>query len=129
MTWYQHAENPRYVTSLFPSLPYLQEILVFSVELDREGPRLRLRFNVEEFPDNPPAKWAPEFNQAQLTADFFDVDNLCIKDWGCDNKSRITATVAEGRRLILVQGEECLIRFSCHTFRIVSISGYWNSQK
>ena len=129
MPWYHLAENAKSVTSTFTSLPTLDEIWVSYIELDREGSTLRLRFDVEDFPDCPPAKWAPEFNQVQLTVDFSDVKALCIDGWGRENRAKLTATIEEGRPSIVIQGSECSLRFTCYAFRIMLISGYWDTEK
>jgi hypothetical protein len=126
MAWYQLADNAKSITSLFTSLPALEEICLSFVELHWDGPRVQLRFDVDKFPDHPPKRWAQEYNQVQLTVDFFDVEGLRIEGWGRNNRTRLTVADVEGRRSVLVQGSECSIRFTCDAFRIAFVSGYWD---
>jgi hypothetical protein len=129
MHWYNFADNPKSIASLFSIPPKLECVWVCCIELGRDGPKLALRLDIDEFPDHPPKKWAREYNQVQLTVDFFDVEGLLVEGWGRDNRARITVADVEGRRSVLVQGSECSIRFTCHVFRIAFISGYYDTEK
>jgi hypothetical protein len=135
MPWYQFALNKKtkhrfFFFFFFLDCPILDEISLFSVELDRDGPCLQLRFDLKEFPAPPPAKWVLEhYNRAQVTVDFLEVEGLRIEGWGRNNPAQMKVADAGGRLSVLVQGSEFSIRFKCYAFRIASISGYCDPQK
>jgi hypothetical protein len=124
--WYQLSLNAKAITSLFTAPPTLDQICLCCIELERENSRLRLRFDLEQFPDRPPAKWSRErYNMAQLTVDFFDIKELRIENWGFKNRAHLTIIGAENQLSVLAQGDECSLHFICDVFRIAHISGYW----
>ena len=124
MRWYSLAINPKAITSVFGELPPLESVSLFGIVMDRDGPCVQLRFDVDKFPDHPPKKWLVGYSQVQLTVNFIDIEDVLIDRWGRNNEAQLRITDVGVRKSVLVQGDECSIRFTCHAFRIISVSGY-----
>lgn len=125
MAWYDLAQNPEALRSLYPGSPELSSISLFAVELDREGPAVSLRFDLDRFPGVPPARWRGQpFNRAQATVQFFDVADCVITRWSRDNPCRLEIAAAGDRQRVRVAGAGCDLAFTSGTFRIARVSGY-----
>jgi hypothetical protein len=86
MSWIASLENRLPVTSLYSVPPTLNEVRVFEIRLHQDGPRMSVRFDLNEFPDKPPSKWLlHKFNRVQLTLVFLDVHKLVIRGWSPNN--------------------------------------------
>ena len=68
--------NPKLVKAYYTSDPNLNGICLHEIIIHRDGPTLKLRFDLPEFPDKPPKKWHPEYNTAQMTLSLFGVEEL-----------------------------------------------------
>lgn len=127
--WYEYAENPQAVHSVYSGDPALNQISVFAIGFDREGPSLQLRFDVDVFPDRPPDKWeGRRFNSAQFTVDFFGVINSRLDRWGTDNSGTIVVETDGTTSRVRVEGSNVNLQFACDTFRIARISGYSDAE-
>jgi hypothetical protein len=129
MAWYDLAQNPEALLSLFPEHHDLDKISLFSVDLYREGPVIRFRFDVNAFPDSPPRRWIKEANRVQITVDFFDVTKLSLSGWSVVNACELAVRRGELRHLVKAKGEHCSIAFESGFFRIGSVSGYVDSDR
>lgn len=128
MSWYDLAQNPEALRSLYPSGLALDQVSLFAVELDREGPLVRLRFDLDRFPEVPPARWHGKgHNRAQLTVEFFDARELVITGWSRDNPWRLEVTAEGDRQRVRAGGTGGEVRFTSGTFRIANVSGYQDS--
>ncbi|RLV08677.1 hypothetical protein CTZ27_07840 [Streptomyces griseocarneus] len=57
--WTEFLVDPRGIEGVYSGRPpALESVCLHEVELDREGPALRLRFDLADFPADPPKKWA-----------------------------------------------------------------------
>jgi hypothetical protein len=56
--WTDLLVDPRTIRAIFgPTGPSLEGIELHAIELHRDGPTVTLRFDVAEFPADPPKKW------------------------------------------------------------------------
>jgi hypothetical protein len=81
MSWADFLENPEYLASFFDNNEGLEKLSLFEASLDRDGPTLRLRANLNRFPDRPSARWHPSFNQAQVTLALSLFDEIEVHGW------------------------------------------------
>jgi hypothetical protein len=80
MNWIDAVSNPEGLREVFQGdPPLLAGVAVHTVSVDREGPTLRLRFDLPEYPANPPAKWQrSRFNTVQVELLFGAVRELSV---------------------------------------------------
>ena len=69
MSWISLLDDAQFLLSLYPdSVPSLEGAVLHEVKMLREGPVVSLRFDLPDFPANPPAKWSTQrFNVVQIT--------------------------------------------------------------
>lgn len=67
--WVDNLTDRRAVDAVFTDgPPSIDRIDLHAFQVDRDGPVLIVRFDLDDFPANPPAKWrAGGYNVAQLT--------------------------------------------------------------
>jgi hypothetical protein len=131
VAWYELAENPKAITSLFSRPESFDIVSLFAVELDREGPTVRARFNLEQFPDRPPKKWGGhDYNRAQVRLDFFGIESLVVSGWSTTNVCHFDVNPA-GRRLAIsfVSEAAANVRFTTLGFRIAQIDAYVDTSR
>jgi hypothetical protein len=86
MSWYQHLRNPEAILSLYASPPDLEKVRLLEVIFYEDGPTVRLRLNMNSFPDNPPERWVRQgFNTAQVQMSFFGISALEMSGWSTNN--------------------------------------------
>jgi hypothetical protein len=80
--WTALLTNPRQINLYYSQAPDLSKVSIHEVSLNREGARLALRFELAEYPDNPPPKWVlNRFNRAQCTLQLYGVYAVTIDGW------------------------------------------------
>ena len=104
MSWAGVIENPKQLEAFFDRTDDLDQLSLFEVILDREGPCLRVRANLSRFPDRRSPRWAVTANRAQITLSMWDVSDVSITGWATTVQGRLTA-----RRLSPTQ-----VEFSFH---------------
>jgi hypothetical protein len=77
-------------------LPTLEGVDVHEIVLNRDGPRVSLRFDLSQYPKLPPKKWQISgFNKVQLTLMAVGVHALSISGWKTQCKLNLEVS-AEG---------------------------------
>lgn len=85
--WAELVEDQRGIRAIFGGqAPDLRSISLHELSLDRDGPQLVLRFDLNKFPDTPPRKWQ-RFNTVQLELSFIGVRDVNIAGWGTEIKT------------------------------------------
>ncbi|MGD9482216.1 Imm50 family immunity protein [Streptomyces sp. TRM70308] len=89
LDWIASLSNPQPVLAVYgDTVPTLDEVRIEELCLSVNGPTLRLRFDLAEFPTNPPAKWRRDrldvvqveiaFGGVRaISVDEFSVDSVC----------------------------------------------------
>ena len=69
MSWISLLDDAQFLLSLYPdSVPSLEGAVLHEVKMLREGSVVSLRFDLPDFPANPPSNWRTQhFNVAQVT--------------------------------------------------------------
>ncbi|MFE3541952.1 Imm50 family immunity protein [Nocardia sp. NPDC059177] len=80
MNWIELVENSDSLTKMYGGkVPSLLELNLHEIELHRDGPTLKLRFNLNSFPENPPIKWTMEnCNTVQIELELRPVADATI---------------------------------------------------
>jgi Immunity protein 50 len=129
MTWIKYVGNKQSVESIFSKAPSLAEVRLHEIRLHQDGPRISLRLDLNEFPDNPPPKWVVgKFNRAQLTLVLIDINDFQMNGW---NRNNIGELILEGRdEGIKLKFVGQFLRIDCFAqfLEVEKISGYCDSE-
>ena len=124
--WSDLVDNPEFIRQLYAVEPGLENVKIHEVNLHRDGPRLSVRFEIQDFPTNIPKKWSGiNFKIVQITLEFWGVAGLKISGFGTSNASRIS--ISRGGQkdiLIAVAGNETEFTLSCNMVRIAKIEPF-----
>jgi hypothetical protein len=82
-SWTEFVLNAAPVEAIFGAkLPTLQGVDLHEIVLHRDGPRVLLRFDLQDFPAHPPKKWsASGLNRVQMRLLASGVKELRITGW------------------------------------------------
>lgn len=91
MSWTDFLIDKSKIISIYGNkIPSLQEVDLHEVILNRDGPRIVLRFDLPEFPDSPPKKWlALGFNRVQVQLMVLNIHELAIENFSTECKCNI----------------------------------------
>ncbi|MGC5054687.1 Imm50 family immunity protein [Micromonospora sp. DT48] len=81
MGWLDLVTNPQGLREIFGAeTPPLVGVGLHGVEIDREGPTLRLRLDLPTYPSNPPVKWRRNgYNVVQVELLLGGVSDISIR--------------------------------------------------
>ncbi len=84
-----------------------------------------MRFDLNEFPSNPPMKWLTQnYNCVQLTLQFLSIDCLEIRGWNLDNIGDIQIDRSSERLQCIFNGKTTQIKCMADFISIAKISAY-----
>jgi hypothetical protein len=123
--WYTCCENAKAIEALYSVPPDLSLIELHEVLMQRDGPRLQLRFDLPVFPDRPPPRWSDEATVAQATVDFWGVSNLRLEGWETSNRGELTVErLPDGVLLVAFESPVSSLHCRCSLARIASVTAY-----
>lgn len=128
LEWIDALSNPQRVLAVYgDTMPTLENVYIHEVCVDREGPTLRMRFDLSKIPDNPPKKWRRDgLDVVQLEIAFGGVSEIMLgrfsTDPVCDLKIR-----KDG--LVFFSGESDSVKLLgvARTATVLRVSAYANS--
>lgn len=128
MSWIEFLHADRGLAEVFGG-PLLRSsaIVLHELTLHRDGPRAQLRFDLVEFPENPPVKWiAAGCNTVQVTVEAvgeLDALEIC----GCTMSGEVVAGLDElgdGRLELTLLSSDMRARIVSRHVRVAGISAY-----
>lgn len=126
MKWHKLSINPEVLEKLYEDVPELENVELFSIELNREGETFTARFNLPRFPDNPSSRWHKEFNTVQIQLIFWAIANFEARGW--DSNVKVNVKIIKIDELFSVKlfnnEMNLAFSFSCEFFRIEKISAF-----
>lgn len=129
MGWFELVDDHRFLQILFPSAePSLDAIRVHEIVLHQDGPRLQIRFDLNEFPSDPPKKWIG-LNQIQVRLMFIGIRKIEIEGWSTNNIGaiRLLRTARDGISLDFSSNESKL-RGEFDFLRLDQVSAHQKSR-
>jgi hypothetical protein len=123
MHWTAAVANPQALGAL-PTDIGMQPVDLHEVTVHRDGPSVRLRFDVATVPEPLPARWDPGANRTQVLLACFGVTAFAL--------SGIT-TILTGRLAVQSMGDawkvdfttnDVVLTLSASLIRVESLSGY-----
>lgn len=80
--WLEILVEADFLTQIYRTSPDLSKISVHEVSFDREAAVMRLRFDLPDFPINPPETWTENcFNRVQITLNLTDLTFVNVEGW------------------------------------------------
>lgn len=124
--WTNLIHNPEFIRQLYTAEPNLLNTKIHEVTLHRDGPKLSIRFEITELPNNVPKKWATSaFNVVQITLEFWGITDVKIVGYGTSNVSDIFLHQQHDKKIsVTVAGVETKISFFCNFIRLPKIEPF-----
>lgn len=102
-SWLDLVGKSEFLAGLFGDrVPSLQCVEMHEIAVQRDGPSLRLRFDLQEFPTSAPAAWKAEgYNTLQLTIGMIGLQSVVLSGWATEVNGplRIAADEDAGLRV------------------------------
>ncbi|MCY1019273.1 Imm50 family immunity protein [Pyxidicoccus sp. MSG2] len=129
MDWIDSIERAVFLRSLFPEAPSLHGVRVLELGLHQDGPRVLIRFDLNEFPARPPAKWGQsQANRVQLRLMGIGVRRLEVRGWSANSIVDIEVTPATSDGVGLVaRGEGFSLEAVFDHLSLDGVSAYQDS--
>ena len=124
----EHLENPQALTALFGDDFYLGDVSLHEVVIHRDGPSLRLRFDVQTVPRIKPARWPAEANTTQVVLHASPIEQLQVCGFTTCCAGVLRAKEDGGTKLMEFNGSGCTLKFTFSWLRVESVSGYINAE-
>ncbi|ELY2798376.1 hypothetical protein SNN58_003269 [Cronobacter dublinensis] len=115
------------VSSIFKEEePSLYNIDIHEIIFHRDGPKITLRFNLENYPSDPPKKWVlQKFNTVQLQLTALDINEVKFSGWEKTNYN-LDLNISKCDDLIVISARDdvfCLY-IKASYLSVSSISAY-----
>lgn len=82
MNWVELLLNPVVIRSIYGDrIPSLSGVEIHEFRLRRDGSDVEVRFDLSEFPEDPPEKWKTWVNTIQVELAIVGVESLSIREW------------------------------------------------
>lgn len=127
---YRCCANPQALLTLFAEPPAFDPVALHEATLHRDGPLLRLRFDLPTFPDRPPPRWPSDANTAQVVLDLWGVADLMLHGWEPAPSGALTLErLPDG--ILAAAFTSAHTRLTCRArlARISSVSGYLSEER
>ena len=110
ISWIDLVLDATPVKAIFgQELPMLEDIDLHEIALHRDGPRVLLRFDLQDFPMHPPKKWVAEgFNRVQMRLLASGVRELHIAGWQANN--RVDLRIEKDGSLVRIRADNGVVQ-------------------
>lgn len=109
MHWVSYLENPQSVTSIFDEACDFSSVELHEAVLSRDGPVLRLRFDVPILPMLSNRKWPEGANTTQFVMAAWGIDTLRIHGWTSQISGQLSVSGDEGSLHLTFAAPDCRI--------------------
>jgi hypothetical protein len=129
-TWLDSLLDARPVRAVFGSaVPSLSPVVLHEVRLHRDGPRVLLRFDLPDFPAEPPRKWlAQQANVVQLELSLIGIVTFLLSGWSTDTAVDLSISTDGGLVRVAASGGPITLDIDAESAVITSISAYQNAR-
>ncbi|ELY2857404.1 hypothetical protein SMC92_004559 [Cronobacter dublinensis] len=126
-SWTDLLVDKSKVSSIFKEEePSLCNIDIHEIIFHRDGPKITLRFNLENYPSDPPKKWVlQKFNTVQLQLTALDINEVKFSGWEKTNYN-LDLNISKCDDLIVISARDnvfCLY-IKASYLSVSSISAY-----
>lgn len=124
--WTERLIDSRSITSIFGAhAPSLARVTLHELALHRDGPRAIVRFDLPEYPDQPPKKWAAQrFNVVQLQLALDSLEHVEVSGWPRNTPADLDLSQPDELVHLHASGPHVSMTIRCHYASIATISAY-----
>lgn len=124
--WTEFLVDDKQLKGIFgDSIVSLMNVSIHEVMMHRNGPAVTLRFDLEDFPIEPPKKWRDNnFNTVQMTLSCVDVSNLSVSGLSTTMNADLVFERLNDKIQLHIQTERFNLHLICNFLMIESISAY-----
>jgi hypothetical protein len=89
INWIEFIVNSQPIKAIYGDYtPSLENVEVYSILFNRDGPTVSIKLNLNEYPVKPPKKWeVQKFNTVQIVLSFSEVKSINMSGWVYTNYS------------------------------------------
>jgi len=98
------VENDAFITGLYGALPKFECVNIHQINLNWDGPRANIIFDLNDFPDNPPRKWMG-FNTVQLEITAFPLLEVGVGRYSSGNICNINIEKKDNIFFLRITGD------------------------
>lgn len=126
MAWTDHVYRTTGLVKVYGGeVPPLRGAHLHSVDLHRDGPTLSLRFNLADYPADPPRKWAAQgFNRVQVELAATGIGSCSLDGFGTDPVVDIDLERGDGGLVVSVDSDDVRVRAVGESAYLASMSAY-----
>lgn len=125
MSWIEHVENPVAIHSMFSVTPALEKVELHELVFHRDGPRISMRIELNDYPDEPPQRWlVQKFNRAQLILMATDIRSAELRGWQTRNTCTISVSRGDDLLSLTLVGGATQILIETKFLFVDKLSGY-----
>jgi hypothetical protein len=124
--WVDVLSDSRPIRSIFGEhSPSLRTIVVHDLTIGRDGPSLCVRFDISEYPTNPPVKWVRTgVNRVQIRIIAFGVRDLTINGASSEMMANLELRVDGSRVQLGLDGRGFQVKAIADAIILDRISAY-----
>ncbi|MCG8417238.1 MAG: immunity 50 family protein [Proteobacteria bacterium] len=126
MSWIDALDNNYFLKTLYPTgAPILDALRLHEVQLHQDGPAISLRFDLNEYPAQPPAKWqAAKSNTVQVRLMGIGVREFVIHGWTSNNIGRLVIKDGTDSIILEFEADKCHMTAVFNHLRVDSVTAY-----
>ncbi|GAB3257977.1 Imm50 family immunity protein [Chitinimonas naiadis] len=129
MLWVDALDNKQAVTTLFERYDDFVHIDLHEMTAHRDGPVLRLWFDIRRAPSPLPAKWQDGCNTTQFIITVWQIKDLEVYGWAKSLAGELRIAQAEQGYQLGFFSTECRFTVRCALLHIERMTGYVNRQR
>jgi hypothetical protein len=127
--WTRLLGNSEAIDAVYAKAPSLLKARLHEVRLHHDGPRISLRLDLNEFPEQPPSKWIVcKFNRAQLTLVLIDVQRFQMQGWSANNLGDVEIDKCDDGVQLTFRGGSATLECRAGFVEVEKLSGYCDSE-
>lgn len=123
----EHIENPKALTALFGEGFDIFDVNLHEVVVHRDGPSLRLRFDIPQVPRSTPSRWPTGANTTQVVLQAGSIEELQIAGFSNECRGSLQSLTNQGGKLLEFNGSGCSLKCKFASLRVESVTGYINA--
>lgn len=129
MSWFEDIDDAGFLRSLFPKAPRGRDgFHVHEVVVSREGPTVRIRLDLPDYPVSPPRKWVEAgYDTVSLTLMAIGVHSLSLEGIDVDMCCSLVIAKSESGITLELKGRTNYICVETEFLRVDEVRGYCNA--
>ena len=125
MHWTAAVMNPQSLDAFAADIGALP-VDLHEVTLHRDGPRVRLRFDVAAVPHPLPARWAGDANRTQVQLACFGISAFTLSGFTTTMSGRLTMRPSDQAWDVEFHAGDVVLALRTSLVRVESLSGYYD---